>query len=319
MPRSIFEELQRVLPDAFEERFPEDRSRSSPWVVVRGPRFPGLPPEGTLAELPRRGEHLRIVSSREPIELAPIEVGPAPTGKRGPWGEPTDALAWYVPYHFSSNRWGIYLTEHGIDKVAGVVLAGLMLREPGRAQAELTADAVTYGANFLLRHEAFHFAVEMFATGLEAAQRVRMYRPYEEVYTSQAGTDDWVEEQLANFWAAGGLSRRSIMQPLQELLFPMLASSPPGYRAALPLLERRFHFTEAETFAVLANHVAQGSATIEPGGPVGRFLALPGTGITRYDGYRVPRYLVLDRGGKYLEALWGGGAKVQHVTFLGPM
>ncbi len=87
----------------------------------------------------------------------------------------------------------------------------------------------------------------------------------------------------------------------------------------LPLLKWQGHFKEEQTFAVLANHMAQGSATIDPRGPVGRFLTLPGVGITRYDGYRVPRYLVRVRGGKYLEALWGGGAKVQHVTFLGPM
>ena len=87
----------------------------------------------------------------------------------------------------------------------------------------------------------------------------------------------------------------------------------------LPLLKWQGHFKEEQTFAVLANHMAQGSATIDPRGPVGRFLTLPGVGITRYDGSRVPRYIFPDRGGKYLRAFCGRNVQVHVVDFSGTM
>ena len=82
-----------------------------------------------------------------------------------------DVLAWYRPFHVFRQTWGIYLTVSGIRYVAAEVLR-IDPRTPLERGIEVAITA-------LLRHEEFHYQVEVYATGHELATGVPTYRRFQ--------------------------------------------------------------------------------------------------------------------------------------------
>ena len=113
------------------------------------------------------------------------------------WGQvsalpPPDAYAFYLPYHyFFPTWWGVYLMLEPTHQLASVL----------RARCEFEIDdheALLVTRVFLYAHEAFHHAVESFATRLECTHRKPLYKfGFQTFFSRVYGTDDCTEEVLA--------------------------------------------------------------------------------------------------------------------------
>ena len=318
---AMFDELQKANPNNFVDLFPEDGRASPARGEVTNARFPELPEEAHIVPIldsttATYQPHFtdaddllealsQAVRALDPAALtASVTSATSPGGSGARGGSVPDALAWYMPRHFSRPNWGIYLTEHGIEHVAAVVIQGLLHRTPGSDVKDHLEAGITAAFKFLLRHEAFHFAVEMYATGIEVASPGRRtYLDYEKVYAAQRNTSDWVEELLADYWGIGEADERSPMHALRTLLLPLVANAPPGYRHAIDLLEHRYKYDERGTYAVLANHVVTGDTTPNTHPANGFFFTKPGRGIARHDAGQCPCYFVIDRAGLFARTL----------------
>ena len=81
-----------------------------------------------------------------------------------------DALAFYLPFHFYREGWGIYVLSSGVLHLASVLKGGA-LRAGDEAYLEV-ADWI------LIEHEQFHANTEIAATRAELVSRQSLYRPY---------------------------------------------------------------------------------------------------------------------------------------------
>ncbi|HBH51726.1 MAG TPA: hypothetical protein DDY91_07530 [Planctomycetaceae bacterium] len=152
---------------------------------------------------------------------------------------PPDALAFYLPFHFfSQDFWGIYLTVEGVQELAFEVyrLAG----------GELDLKDAFFAARlFLYYHEAFHHAVECFATRLEQIERTPLYRTgFQELFKGVFGTDECLEEGLANAFAYRKTVAKIRRPELKVALRQLIEQSDPGYRMGVQFA-RRFSATRS--------------------------------------------------------------------------
>jgi len=82
---------------------------------------------------------------------------------------PPDALAFYLPYHrFSAQIYGIYLFADGVRHLTRVFFRAAL----GALSAP---EAMALSKAFLFHHEAYHNAIEVFATRIELAHRDSVY------------------------------------------------------------------------------------------------------------------------------------------------
>lgn len=158
--------------------------------------------------------------------------GKAPGGGHGggiiPWPAganipPPDCLAFYLPIHFyHPNYWGVYLIAEGV-----VWLASYLMRATAGAISPL--DAVSVARRFLYYHEAFHHKTECLSIRMEITHRVPVYKTaFLHHYQATAGTDDCLEEALANAEALAKVT--GVPRVVSEALEKMVLASPPGYR-----------------------------------------------------------------------------------------
>lgn len=182
---------------------------------------------------------------------------PAGDGDGGPGpGRAPDVLAWYQPIHFFGPEWGIFIREDGIASVAariGKASLGTMTR--------LECIRATIATLFL--HEAYHHKIESFSIRLLAARQHPAYPAYSrDVYRRLRGTDDLLEEALANADSWRRLDERVYrigdVAAVRRYLDDDFRHALPGYRRAGDYLGSR-EFRSAQ--AVLLNQVAAGSAT----------------------------------------------------------
>jgi hypothetical protein len=123
-----------------------------------------------------------------------------------------EALAWYSPYHFYPDSWGVTIRNRGIEIVASSLISnGLDL-----ATANLIAQKA------LIAHEIGHFQVENGVALLELSDGTGMY-----VKQKKAAGSSWCDEEegLCNalaHQAAGSKHRRALED--------FLDFSPAGYR-----------------------------------------------------------------------------------------
>jgi hypothetical protein len=99
-----------------------------------------------------------------------------------------DALAFYVPFHFYRNGWGVFIRMSGAVYLASVLKGGGL--QPGDERYVSMAEAV------LLQHELVHAAMEIACTRAELLARTALYRPY---FGCMAAAHH--EEALANAYA----------------------------------------------------------------------------------------------------------------------
>jgi hypothetical protein len=128
---------------------PNFRPRSPHWIGPTADR-----------DLPFDGSHQwRIEGPIDPQE-------PPPEVER--FG--MDALAFWVPFHFYRQRWGIYIRTSGVLYLAEVLKGGGLL--PGDEEyCDLAED-------ILLKHERMHAMIEIACTRAEMVGWRSLYQPY---------------------------------------------------------------------------------------------------------------------------------------------
>lgn len=153
-----------------------------------------------------------------------LQPAPPPTHPISP-----DCLATYLPFHyFHPDWWGIYILFDGL----------IWMRNELFRLSKGTLDpsrALQVARLRLYHHEAFHHGTECFATRLELTHRRPFYiRPFEDLYQSTRGTDDSLEEALAEGAMLGSIRKKVAKDPDREVVFGSLLaqvrSGPPGYR-----------------------------------------------------------------------------------------
>lgn len=127
-----------------------------------------------------------------------------------------DALAFYIPFHFRREGWGIYLRASGVRDLASR-LKGSPLKPGDEAYLDL-ADSVLY------QHELIHATAEIACTRAELLARTAVYHPY---FSSWPATQH--EEALAN---ASAVRRCFPADPMgaRSALEKWMSRQGPGYR-----------------------------------------------------------------------------------------
>jgi hypothetical protein len=158
---------------------------------------------------------------------------------RGSLGaEGLEAIAWFQPYHsWTEETWGIYFDAPKLDAFALSFLDDFRTRRISGSQAD--AARLAFGLTYA--HELFHARVEASLSWIEVnAVQPRYLRYKRRVYDVVKGTDNWLEEALAN-WSAWDWYRSQGTQAtfgrltgsvdrLHSVVEASLDLSPPGYR-----------------------------------------------------------------------------------------
>ena len=110
---------------------------------------------------------------------------------------PTDALGFYLPFHYGYPKWwGIYLIYEGC------VGLGVLIKDSDRSGKISTEQAFNAASNFIYHHEYYHHRIESFATRLEMTHRKPIFidgiKRNKEKYKNSI---DHIEETLANTYA----------------------------------------------------------------------------------------------------------------------
>jgi predicted RNA binding protein YcfA (HicA-like mRNA interferase family) len=157
-----------------------------------------------------------------------------------------DVWAWYQPIYFFGSQWGIYIRESGLVECARRIGQFLPPDLPGAARPDLLAKALVRAAfAALFLHEQYHHKTESLGIRLHVVERHAVYPVYHSsVYRATKGTDDQLEEGLANAdswfritdptyarWAG-----RTIASTARDYLEESFWTAPPGYRNARHLL-----------------------------------------------------------------------------------
>jgi hypothetical protein len=159
-----------------------------------------------------------------------------------PPGGDCDTHAWYQPVHFYGYDFGIFVRERSV-----VELAQEMSDAARTAGSELDSSPVTTAQ--LLReaflglyfHAMFHHRVECLGIRMHVVERRARYDRYmSNAYAKAQGSDDLLEEALANAFAYRMLARRAfssdvpadVRRVATNYLKDSWNTSPPGYRMA---------------------------------------------------------------------------------------
>lgn len=127
-----------------------------------------------------------------------------------------DAIAFYLPFHYYPERWGIYYSESGLRELAEGI--------KGRPLAAGDQGILDLTLKLLFDHERFHFMAEIAATRAE----VILVSPVYDVYFAN-GSNAEHEEAMANAQALRGLGASSPAATRERIAHWMLNQGP-GYR-----------------------------------------------------------------------------------------
>lgn len=248
-PINRFDEYVIVPIDNVETALPEDEPDWRLGAGQLGP--PGLPEhfdctsefleELILSEMNSEDSVVNAVATSNLAALDPLGASHRPTFPGGPivkrrsadYFPPPDAYAFYLPFHlFAPEYWGVYLTVEGVMEMASG------LRELSSDKLSVS-DAIFGSRLFLYYHEAFHHAVECFATRLEMTERMPRYKEgFQEAFDEQYLTEDCLEEGLANAHAYRETQKKTRNPILMKALATMIVESDPGYNRGIEFLNR---------------------------------------------------------------------------------
>ena len=158
------------------------------------------------------GDMIGIETDQEELTL-PVGAGP---GEAEIQTQGTDALAFYLPFHYYRSVWGIYLRASGIH-----YLAEKLKRARLAAADEVIIQAA---ADALQAHERHHFTVEVATTLLEVGLINGVYKiQFNDTAIRQ------IEEALSNVRCRKALQRRQTRDFLPALE-EFMRTQGPGYR-----------------------------------------------------------------------------------------
>ena len=130
----------------------------------------------------------------------PLVEGETDYGQRDP--SKMDIAAWYQPVHFHGNDWGIYIREDAIIRQRNHIAACLpnaFKGAPYRVKHRLYRACYRASFAIYLLHEQYHHKTECLGVRLHIIENRSSYLPYfSNVYLALKGTDDNLEEALAN-------------------------------------------------------------------------------------------------------------------------
>lgn len=176
-----------------------------------------------------------------------------------------DVCAWYQPLHYFAQGWGIYVREECLLKLAIRIaqhtdnaqfqaekLEAITKRmRSGSTQTcwRLSDTEIFIRAAFiaLFLHEHYHHRIECLGLRLHVVTRRPLYVPYSKtVYAPSKGTDDLLEEALANACMYLRLSEEtyrkllptSVRVAMKAMLKAMFPNEQPGYRMAVNYLDK---------------------------------------------------------------------------------
>jgi predicted RNA binding protein YcfA (HicA-like mRNA interferase family) len=186
-----------------------------------------------------------------------LEPRPAYKGAMGPpqW----DVWAWYQPIHFFGPRWGIFIRESALVECARRIAAAYHPPVPASWRGPSLLAKATLRSAFaaLFLHEAYHHKVESLALRLHVVEQRPIYPIYHKhVYRVTAGTDDQIEEGLANADSWYRLSGppykhwigKSLVSSTRQYLEDSFDVAPPGYRNAMRLLRGDYEVEQQQLF-----------------------------------------------------------------------
>lgn len=169
---------------------------------------------------------------------------PPPLGQEPKW----DICAWYQPIHFHGHDWGIFIKEDCVRRAA-LMIAKFV--DPSAKR--LAAPAVWYKCLFraaiylYFLHEHYHHKIECLGFRLHVVQQKSAFLPYHKlVYAATKGTDDQLEEALANADCYHRLSHqpyamwltKHVVKAAKAYLKWQYPYDPPGYRMAVDYLSK---------------------------------------------------------------------------------
>ena len=230
----------------------------------------------------------------EPVDIVTSGDRDAPPPDDSPTqGLAVEALAFYLPFHFYSDaKWGIYVRESGVTRLASELAGPAGTRAHGQVRAAW---------DLLLEHEAFHAMVECAATRAEVLLLDELYEPY---FWSAVPH----EEALAN----ANAFRRMRSASVRPLADAWMQTQPSGYR-------EYWRFTSGPDFAMGQDDVVGLLVRKHPALPSLSRDGARGGFLFRRAGLRsVPTYLVRDQATPWLHGLREfprkGGVQVQVHT-----
>jgi hypothetical protein len=135
--------------------------------------------------------------------------------------------AFYLPFHFYFNWWGIYIFPDGVRRT------NAKLRKWFNALNVTNAERVQIGRDYLLHHEYYHHRCESFATRLEAILNRPCYTSFSARYNQVGLTSLCHEEACAESFAREELVRRyggADKGRVRAWIDEKIAAGLPGYR-----------------------------------------------------------------------------------------
>jgi predicted RNA binding protein YcfA (HicA-like mRNA interferase family) len=154
-----------------------------------------------------------------------------------------DVCAWYQPIHYFGHSWGIFIREDCVTRAAVMIARFINPAVVLNAPYHVWYRALYRAGVFLFfLHEQFHHKVECLGLRLHVARRKSAYLSYQSlVYRPTTGTDDQLEEALANADSYLRLGIRPysawlgehVLDAVRKYLRWRFPIDPPGYRMAV--------------------------------------------------------------------------------------
>ena len=229
-------ELKDELPNLFKDQ-------QLPNIDWDGHDIYDTDPDGTIFDDIDTGgiidEYEEPIWPRDDInEGTSIPTTNSRVGNNGPYGgslqdydsnasayPPPDCLAFYLPFHYYYHKWwGIYILYEGLEYLASLIYKWARPR-PRQDQAFKAAHI------FLYYHEAFHHRTECLGTRFELINRKPHYiGGFQDLFNKTYGTDECLEEALANATAVKEVSKKLKHSGINGALAKYIDRMPPGYR-----------------------------------------------------------------------------------------
>ncbi len=151
-----------------------------------------------------------------------------------------DTCAWYQPIHFFGYDWGIYIREDCLVRAAIRIARFIDCRSAVAINPRILSKPLLRAAFCVyFLHEQYHHKIECFGLRVHVASQNPVYSRYSKhVYRLLSGTDDQIEEALANADSYRRLTddpynrwlTKPIIEATREFLRFEFPVSPPGYR-----------------------------------------------------------------------------------------